>query len=74
VSIQKREILVKVKSKIPDFERGKAKIVTIPLFSGTGIHTLEYFEDYNLKRDAACPAIALATAEDRQKGPFMDGH
>ncbi len=39
----------KIKSKIPDFERGKAKIITTPLkYSGTGIHTLKYFEDYNL--------------------------
>jgi hypothetical protein len=28
---------------------GKAKIITTPLkYSGTGIHTLKYFEDYNL--------------------------
>ena len=27
----------------------KAKIITTPLkYSGTGIHTLKYFEDYNL--------------------------
>jgi hypothetical protein len=28
----------------------KAKIITTPLkYSGTGIHTLKYFEDYNLR-------------------------
>jgi hypothetical protein len=52
VSIQKRGILAKVKSQIPDFEREIAKVVTIPIVIGTGIHTLKYFEDYNLKRDA----------------------
>ena len=32
--------LFKIKSKIPDFERRKAKILTTPLkYSGTGIHT-----------------------------------
>ena len=42
-------IFSKIKSKIPDFERGKAKIITTPLkYSGTGIHTFKYFEDYNL--------------------------
>jgi len=31
----------KIKSKFPDFERGKAKILTTPLkYSGTGIHAL----------------------------------
>jgi hypothetical protein len=31
---------------IPDFEREKAKIITTPLkYSGTGIHTMKYFED-----------------------------
>ena len=58
VSIQKREFLVKVKEREDCNHR----------------NTLEYFEDYNLKRDAACPAKALATAEDWPKGPFMDGH
>jgi len=34
------------KSKIPDCERGKATILVTPLkYSGTGIHTLKYFED-----------------------------
>jgi hypothetical protein len=55
--------LVKVKSKIPDFERGNAKVATIPIVIGTGIHPLRYFEDYNLKRDAACPAIALSLSK-----------
>jgi hypothetical protein len=32
--------LFKVKSKIPDFERGKARILTIPIVIETGIHTL----------------------------------
>ncbi len=33
--------LFEIKSKIPDFELGKAKILTTPLkYSGTGIHTL----------------------------------
>jgi len=41
VSERKLEIFSKIKSKIPDFERGKAKIITTPLkYSGTGIHTL----------------------------------
>jgi hypothetical protein len=58
VSIQKRGILAKVKER-----------------EGCNhVNTLKYFEDYNLKRDAACPAIALATTEDWSKGPFMDEH
>ena len=32
--------LYKVKSKIPDFERENAMIVTIPIVIGTGIHSL----------------------------------
>jgi hypothetical protein len=40
VSERKLGVFSKIKSKIPDFERGKAKIIT------TGI--IEYFEDYNL--------------------------
>ena len=43
---RKLGIFSKLKSKIPDFEREKAKIVTTPLkYSGTGIHTFKYFED-----------------------------
>ncbi len=30
---------VQAKSKIPDFEQGKARIITIPIVIGTGIHT-----------------------------------
>jgi len=46
-TFEKCSILFKFKSKTPGFERGKAKILTTPLRmpSGTGIHTLEYFED-----------------------------
>jgi hypothetical protein len=44
VSERKLRIFSKIKSKIPDFERGNAKIITIPFkYSGTGIHTLKYF-------------------------------
>jgi hypothetical protein len=46
VSERKLGIFSNIKSKIPDFERGKAKIITTPLkYSGTGIYTLKYFED-----------------------------
>jgi hypothetical protein len=58
VSIHKRGILVKIKERKGCNQK----------------NTLKYFNDYNLKRDAACPAIAIATAEDWPKGPFMDGH
>jgi hypothetical protein len=35
----KRSSLGKVKSKIPDFEREKTKIIAAPIVIGTGIHT-----------------------------------
>jgi hypothetical protein len=44
VSIQKRGISAKVKEREGCNHR----------------NTLKYFEDYNLKRDAACPAIAFS--------------
>jgi hypothetical protein len=44
VSIQKRGILAKVKERKSCNHR----------------NTLKYFEDYNLKRDAACPAITFS--------------
>ena len=31
-------------------------------------------EQLTPQTDAACPAIALAKAEDCEKGPFLDGH
>jgi hypothetical protein len=43
VSIQKRGILAKIKEREDCNHR----------------NTLKYFEDYNLMRDAACPAIAF---------------
>jgi hypothetical protein len=47
VSIQKRGILAKVKEREGCNHR----------------NTLKYFEDYSLKRDAACPAIALSLSK-----------
>ena len=52
MSIQKREFLVKVKER-EDFNHRRHAV------SALGVNTLEYFEDYNLKRNAACPAIAF---------------
>jgi hypothetical protein len=79
VSIQKRGILAKVKSKLPDFERENAMIVTIPLFSGTDIHTLKSIKDLSAsgglqsERDVACPAIlsviALSLSKGRRRKP-----
>ena len=71
--IQKQGILAKVKSKIPDFERGSVNIVTLQIFIGTGIYTLKYFEDYNSKRDAACPAIALSPSKGRRRKIGQNG-
>ena len=45
---EKCSILFKIKSKIPDSERGKAMILTIPIDIRTGIHTLIYFKHYSL--------------------------
>jgi hypothetical protein len=50
-TFEKCSILLKVKSKIPDFERGKTKILTIPVPSAvatgqaSGKIYIEYFED-----------------------------
>jgi hypothetical protein len=49
-TFEKCSILFKVKSKIPDFELGKARILT------TGIPIV--FRGLEFESDAACPAIA----------------
>jgi hypothetical protein len=47
VSERKLGIFAKINSKIPDFERGKAKNITTPLkYSGAGIHTLSISRIY----------------------------
>jgi hypothetical protein len=35
---------------------------------------IKVFRGLKFEHDAACPAIALATAEDWAKWPFMDRH
>jgi preprotein translocase subunit SecA len=58
-TLEKCSILFKVKSKIPDFERGKARILTTPTIH-RGRHPYpEGFRGLEFEPDAACPAIAI---------------
>jgi hypothetical protein len=50
-TFEKCSILFKIKSKIPDFERGKARILT------AGIPVV--FRELEFESDAACPTIAF---------------
>jgi hypothetical protein len=51
--------LFKVKSKIPDFERGKARILTTPIIHRDRHPYPEVFRGLEFELDAACPAIAF---------------
>ncbi len=58
------------KSKIPDFERGKAKILTTPKIARDRQTYIEYFEDYNLSCRSVAKIPLIGDAEIGQKGAF----
>jgi hypothetical protein len=79
--IRNETFLCKVKSKIPDFERGKSRDC-----AETYIGYVAQARPPRLSEqardggqgipliDAACPVVALAKTEDCKKGPFLDGN